>query len=286
MSLPSRLRRPEYTGENRCWPCTAVNAVVVVLASALLGVVSPPLGVLALLAGSALVALRGYVVPYTPTVAPRLVARLPIDVADRFGHARPERADGGRTSESLVDEEVDGDELIRRLVDAGVVTADESGDLFLADDVRRSWEAGMRRLRDVSNAELAASTASAAPFPAEGRVEGDGDWVVVTRTAVAEADRDDAETVPGAGGDEVWLSRAHAVADTAAVAAIGDRVDPLTAAQAATPIRLFLESCPVCGGAVEETVVKNCCGGTVGVYDNPETPVLACADCDELLYEF
>jgi hypothetical protein len=285
--LPSNLRRPAYTGENRCWPCTVVNAAVVLVAAALLGVVSPPLGVLVLVCGLALIALRGYVVPYTPTFAPRLVAKLPVDLG--FGH--PARADGGRESESLTgDDEVDGDALVRRLAETGVVTADESGDLFLADGIRRRWEAGMDRLRTVSEGELAAATASAAPFPADGRVEGDGDWVVVTRTADADDAADDGEaddeSLDGEAGDEVWLSRAHAIADTAVVAAIGDRVGPLTAARAATPLRLFLETCPACGGTVEETTAKACCGGTVGVYDNPETPVLACADCDELLYEF
>jgi hypothetical protein len=164
----------------------------------------------------------------------------------------------------------------------------------------------MRRLRDGTDAELGAATASAAPFPAAGRIEGDGDWVVVTRTAGdgVDGDRDgeqngdrdgepsevrDGEAdvdLDGEVGDEVWLSRAHAIADTAAVAAVSDRVDALTAARAATPLRLFLETCPLCGGGVEETTVEQCCGGTVGVYDSPETPVLACTDCDELLYEF
>ncbi|WP_318569142.1 hypothetical protein [Salinigranum marinum] len=277
--LPSTLRRPAYTGENRCWPCTVVNAAVVLVAAGLLGVVSIPLGAVALVCGFALVALRGYVVPYTPAFAPRLVAKLPVDLG--FDH--PPRADGGRESESLTgDHEVDGDALVRRLAEAGVVTADESGDLFLADGIRRRWGAGMDRLRTVSAGELAAATASAAPFPADGRVEGDGDWVVVTRTA----ETGDDGSPDGEAGDEVWLSRAHAIADTAVVAAVGDRVDALTAARAATPLRLFLETCPVCGGTVEETTVKACCGGTAGVYDNPETPVLACADCGEPLYEF
>jgi hypothetical protein len=251
----------------------------VVVASALVGVVASPLvGGAALLVGAALVALRGYVVPYTPAFAPRLLAALPVDVGS-LGHGR--RTDGGRRSESLTaTEEVDGDELVRRLAERGVVTADESGELFLADDVRRSWNAGMRRLGDASDGELADATASAAPFPATGRVE--GDWVVVTRTD----GETEGESIDGTVGDETWLSRAHAMAETAAVAAMGDRVDRLTAARAATPMRLFLDRCPLCGGDVEETVVAECCGGARGFRDSPETPVLACADCEELLYEF
>jgi hypothetical protein len=281
------IRRPEYTGENRCWPCTALNAVVVIVASVLVGVVSPPAGIALCLAGAALVTLRGYVVPSTPRFAPRLVSALPIAV--EADHGSDHRTDGGRRSESLVGSgSVDGEALIRQLVDAGVVTTDDAGDVHLDGDVRRTWEAGMDRLRDVPDADLASSAASAAPFPAAGRVE--EDWIVVERTegdgGNAEADADTAEEIPGSVGDEVWLSRAHAVTDTAAVAAMSDRVDGVTAARAATPFRLFLERCPRCGGTVEETTAKQCCGGTVGVYDNPETPLLACVDCDEPLYEF
>jgi hypothetical protein len=284
MAALSRLRRPEYTGENRCWPCTVLNVALVALGSVAVGLLSPVLGALSLLCGLVLVALRGYVVPYTPEFAPRLARALPVDVG-----FETHRTDGGRASksesESLTgDEEVDGETLVRRLAEAGLVTADESGELFLAEGTRRTWEAGMRRLRDVSDGELAASTASAAPFPAEGRVE--GDWVVVTRTAgPSGGDAGDAND-DGDAGDEVWLSRAHAIADTAAVATMADAVDARTAAQAAMPFRLFLETCPLCGGDTEETVARECCGGTQGIYDNPETPILACADCGEPLYEF
>jgi hypothetical protein len=270
----SRLRRPEYTGENRCWPCTVLNVALVLVGSIVVGVLSPPIGVLVFLTGLALVALRGYVVPYTPEFAPRVARVLPVDLG-----FHQHRTDGGRTSESLTGaEEVDGEALVRRLAEAGVVTADEEGALFLAEETRRTWEAGIRRLRDVSDEELAASTASAAPFPAEGRVE--GEWVVVRWTG------GDDSRIDGDAGDEVWLSRAHAIADTAAVAALTDAVGTTTAAQAAMPFRLFLETCPLCGSDTEETVVRECCGGTKGLYDNPETPVLACAECDELLYEF
>jgi hypothetical protein len=218
------------------------------------------------------------------------------------GTSRGLRTDGGRTSGSLAgDEAVDGGALLERLAAADVVAADESGDLFLAGDVRRTWEAGMRRLRGVSDAELAAAAASAAPFPAEGRVDGDGDWVVVTRTAVEDTDgtenADDAadtgaddntdgtaEVAPGETGDDVWLSRAHAVADTAAVAALSGRVDALTAARAAAPLRLFLEACPACGGTVGETTVGN--RSEVEAVGDAETPVLACVECGEPLYEF
>jgi hypothetical protein len=284
--MPLRIRRPEYTGGNRCRPCTALNAAVVIAASVLVGVVSPPAGIALCLGGAALVALRGYAVPDTP----RLVSALPFDVGADHDDGPVLRTDGGRERGSLAGAEpIDGEALIRRLVDAGVVTTDDAGDVHLDGDVRRTWEAGIDRLRDVADADLAAAAASAAPFPAEGRVEGEDDWIVVERTESddvdAEAEAGDRDAIPGRVGDEVWLSRAHAVADTAAVAAMSGRVDGVTAARASTPFRLFLERCPRCGGTVEGTTAKRSAGGAPGVDDTPGTPVLACVDCGETVYE-
>ncbi|PSQ28295.1 hypothetical protein BRD06_04070 [Halobacteriales archaeon QS_9_67_15] len=48
-AVPSRLvdavRRPEYTGANRCWPCTALNGVLLGVAAVAVGTVSVSLAV-------------------------------------------------------------------------------------------------------------------------------------------------------------------------------------------------------------------------------------------------
>lgn len=260
MSVIDTLRRPEYVGANRCWPCTVVNAAIVGLAGLVLAVVSLPVALLAVVVGAVLIALRGYVVPYTPEFAPRLVARLPVD----FG---PEKAaDGGRTSESIADEEMDGERLLGELFEAGVLVGQQ--DLAPAADFLDDWEAEMARLRDHSDDDLAAAVATRVPGEYTGRIE-DG-WLHLE-----------------SGEESILLSRTFAIAEGAAVAVLTDRgVDEAVAVAAARPLRMFAETCPACGGPVVETTVGACCGGTSGVYDSPETAVLACEDCDERLFTF
>ncbi|MGM0604445.1 MAG: hypothetical protein ACQETB_02105, partial [Halobacteriota archaeon] len=46
-SLGNRLRQPEYTGVNRCTPCTIVNTVFALLLAAAVSIVSVGLGIVA-----------------------------------------------------------------------------------------------------------------------------------------------------------------------------------------------------------------------------------------------
>jgi hypothetical protein len=250
-----------------------VNAAVVVVVAGATAVVSPPLAAVVLVGGAALVALRGYVVPYTPRFAPRLVAPLPFE----FGHGPGSgpTTDGGRRSDELVggDEAVDGERVTAALVEAGVLVADGDGEgLALASGFAADWAAEMARLRDLDDEAAAAAVADRAPFEAAGRVADGG------------------VAVEGRGPDEgrfAWLTRARALADAGAIAAMADHgVPEAVRAHAAPPLRMFVPECPTTGGAVEETTYRNCCGGPGSVYANPERPVLACADTDEVLFEF
>lgn len=66
------IRRPEYTGENRCMPCTVLNLIVGAAMSGLLALtVSPVAGGLGLVVSVAAIYLRGYLVPGTPTIMAR-----------------------------------------------------------------------------------------------------------------------------------------------------------------------------------------------------------------------
>ncbi|WP_224268783.1 hypothetical protein [Haloprofundus salinisoli] len=313
MSPFDTVRRPEYTGERRCWPCTGVNAAIIAVVCLLLAPFSYGLSLLVGAVGVGLVYLRGYAVPYTPTFAPKFVARLPVefgpkyDLGDSSGSlgdvggsagADAETDTGGgdgvetgsddiddtndtdgdeddengasgaeaRRSDALADDDVDGETLVRELGAAGVFTDD--GELYLTDAFVDEWTAEMGALRDGDRETLAAAAADA--MPAEATWELDDEWVVL------ESD-----------GAKTWLSESVAISETAAVRALRSRgVDDSVAAQAANPLRMFLPECPVCGGSVEETTVRNCCGGTMGVYNSPDIAVLACTACDELLYEF
>lgn len=78
-----RLRRPEFTGENRCVPCTAVNlAIAAVGAGALATVGRPGLAAGGFTAALAAICLRGNVVPGTLALTKRY---LPERVLRLFG---------------------------------------------------------------------------------------------------------------------------------------------------------------------------------------------------------
>ncbi|MFB6139405.1 MAG: hypothetical protein ABEJ26_03110 [Halosimplex sp.] len=78
-SAPPALARPEHTGADRCWPCTAVNLLVLAAATLGLAAVAPVAAGLLAVGGTAAIWLRGYLIPYTPQFAPQVVARLPWD---------------------------------------------------------------------------------------------------------------------------------------------------------------------------------------------------------------
>lgn len=265
MRLLDSLRRPEYTGPNRCWPCTVVNAAILLVVSVLVAIPAPMVGLLVLVVGAVAIGLRGYVIPYTPQFAPRIVAVVP--GADRvFPAHAAERNAGG-----IGDEDADGDAIVAALVDAAVLTGDE--ELGIDDAVAQAWNDEMRAIADHSTIELADAVAEASPNPVRTKTyeRAGKEWIIVT-------DED------GSIQSETWLSRAVAITDVAAVRTLTDHgIDRQTAANAASPLRLFLTDCPDCGGELIETTTETCCGGP-----GPGGPVnvLACRDCTQRLATF
>ena len=265
--LLERVRQPAYTGGNRCWPCTVLNLAIVAVLAAVLLLVDRLVALLVVVVGTLAVALRGYLLPGTPQIAPRLVDPLPVD----FGHGYP-GADGPVGGGSLGDAEdeapadPDPEELLTALVEAGVLVP-EGEDLLLDPEFADAWVERMERLRALSTDALAARAADAAAGDVESGAYND-------RILIA-------------GERDVWLRPAVAIAETAASETLADSgLDPSLAGPAAHPLRVFLPSCPACDGDVEETTIQNCCGGPGSVQANPEQPVLACVDCETVLFEF
>lgn len=261
------VRRPEYTGDRRCWPCTVLNAVVVVGVAALVGAWVPLLSVPVLAVGAAAIWLRGYVVPYTPRFAPPLAAAAGLDGLFHDATPPPEPS-------SLAPEAVDGEELLADLVAAGALEP-EGETLALAPAFAERWEAEMADLRALDTAALTRAAAEVA-VAAESRVQRDGagdrEWVVLSDGS-------------GQVQNEHWLTRPVAVAETAAARALGDDLPPARRAAAAGALRMFLEECPDCGTPLEETTTMDCCGGHTGPGDVP-ADVIACPACDARLYTF
>lgn len=255
------LRRPEYTGQNRCWPCTAVNVLLLAVLALAVSFANPVVGLGILVAGGLGILLRGYVIPYTPEFAPRLVALVP--GAERLFPTHPdERRAGG-----IGDEDAAGEDVVSVLFDAGVLVGAE--ELSLASDLHLDWHATIDELQTTTE-DLATAVEDASPEPVRTRIfEEDGRaWIIVT---------DENESL----ASETWLSRPVAIADVAAVRVLTDRgIEPTTAANAAAPLRLFLDECPDCGGELIETTGDGCCGG---FGPGGPTHVLACEDCRQRL---
>lgn len=111
-SLLEKLRRPEYTGDNRCWPCTITNTALLAGVTGLLWLRGKRRTATALAVGGlAAIGLRGYLVPYTPSLAPELTAKLPVDP---FDHGESATATG-----SLAD--------VGEAVEPGIVLDSEAG---------------------------------------------------------------------------------------------------------------------------------------------------------------
>lgn len=270
-SIATRLGRPAYTRRQRCWPCTLVNLALLslgcgALAVAGLWIAVPPVAV----AGVAAIWLRGYLVPYTPQFAPRLASALPGEVF----HA----TDGGAPvggSDSLADgEATDGERVVSALLEAGVLVTGEDDQLRLEASAREAWLASMASLGALEPAELAARVrALSGAGEVETTTRSDGVWYLLRADG-------------GAPGDETLLSRPVAIAEIGALDTLDDRVDdPAVRRQAVEPLRMFLDSCPVCEQPLIETDTMDCCGGTVDPRSEP-APVLACPDCERRLYTF
>jgi hypothetical protein len=281
-----RLRRPEYTGSNRCLPCTVVNLLLAGLLAALLALAAPALALPAL--GCSLVAiwLRGYLVPGTPALTGRV---LPRRVRDRFGHERV-----GTPVRTAVDADADFDPEAT-LREAGVLADDpDLGDVRL----RTGFAAALRERtpRPASTDRRALAAALGAPGATFER-HGNGIVAYVPHTGGGERERDpnsaldpdpdpDPDTDPRIDAVAQWESTAALAADLGAARTLPDwdrRWPARPAAERALlcrSVRTLLEACPVCEGplAPSASTVESCCA-------SHEVLALTCGDCAARLFE-
>ncbi|SIR62059.1 hypothetical protein [Natronorubrum thiooxidans] len=269
-----RIRRREYTGENRCWPCTITNGVLVAIAVGGLSLLGRRTAAKAVaVVGTAVIALRGYVVPYTPRFAPALVAALPIDL---FDHSRPVAATGSLSDSSIASAEASetaeptGEAVLTTLLEAGVVVP-EGDEIRLTDAARDDWRREMRTLREAKMATLARIADDQTDASVDARAE--RRW----GRSVLVLERD--------GGVPVTLRRGVAVAELAAARSLESRVESAPIRRAAgRPLRSLLEACPLCGDELTITQ-SSCCGETTPIGQTPSEK-LVCPTCDERVFTF
>ncbi|MFC6718068.1 hypothetical protein ACFQHN_10830 [Natrialbaceae archaeon GCM10025896] len=252
-SIPGR--QPEYTGENRCLPCTVGNVGLAGVLAAGVGVVTTvPIGTIVFLGSLVTIYLRGYLVPGTPRLTERY---LPHRIRRLFGKdpiAAPTLEDG---------EAVDPWDV---LAAAGVVDRTTGDGVRLDGDFRT-------HLRRTSS-----RYAEAPPSVDEiGQVVGTTD--VVER----------GEGAFSVDGTKLlrWESDAALAADVAAASLLEDRLDGWAALDrdvrldVLRRVRLLAERCPACDGPIDRQHdrVDPCC-------QPPHVLVWStCRSCEALLGE-
>ena len=261
-----RFKQPEYTGENRCLPCTAVNTLIAgVLSIAVgagassvwsvsLGVVS---GVTVFSVSLVLIYIRGYLVPKTPELTKRYFPPWLLAV---FGKDPAE-----------LEPVVHSIDPERELVTATALEECKKGeDLCLTDSFRREWDSEMARLkRDGTDREQLLRLLEADEQTVEFREHGDAFQASVDGTPVG-----------------TWESEAAYIADLSAANVLAsthpgwNRLAIEAKGQLLSGLRLFIEDCPSCGGepSFGAETVESCCS-------RYEVAAVSCSECDARLFE-
>jgi hypothetical protein len=262
----SNLKQPEYTGENRCMPCTVVNSLIAVALSLGIGAVVAASvstaaggavggGVLVVSVGAIYV--RGYLVPGTPELTKRyfpawllrLFGKAPTTTAEYDGDVEPEQA----------------------LMAVGALEECKSGeDLCLTDEFEREWEAAIEQV----SGDEADRTRLLSLLDVE---EGDLEFVEYGDAFEARLEH----RVVGK-----WESEAAFLADLGAGSVLAERytnwgeLSVEDRSQLLNGLRLFIHTCPSCGGVPEfgTDTVESCCS-------THEVAAVSCTECDTRLFE-
>lgn len=256
--LPVWLRDPRYTGVNRCLPCTVVNLVIAAVVAVAVAVASGVRGwgIAVLAVGVTTIAVRGYLVPGTPTLTKRY---LPDRVLALFDKG-PERA-------GVVLDDGDGavdDNTTAGDTPAGGTSSNASSQFDLAARLLAAGvlvDGGFRERWIVRSRELANSGRETDANVLAGFLDIDADEVSLVDRGYA--------YVATIGGNPAgqWGSRSAFVADLAAADCLEGRWPEWSTMPTARrsellgSLRLFVDSCPGCDGAVtlDTAVVESCC---------------------------
>lgn len=256
-TVVSRFRQPEYTGENRCLPCTVVNVVVGTVLATAFAVISIPLGLLVFVTALCAIYLRGYLVPGTPELTKRY---LPPSILRLFGK-EPITERTTYTIENVGDLDVG-----HVLTEIDVLEASKERDEPKLTPVFR--DRLRERVTEIRERETNAEDVTAL-FDVE-------DVNPQSETSFA---------LPG--GLVRWDSTAALVADIAAGEVLRTRLDGWAELDRSdrrellTGVRLALESCPSCDSplSIEEHELDPCC-------QKPHTVVQSiCPACDVAVAE-
>jgi hypothetical protein len=274
-----RFKQSEYTGKNRCPPCTIVNVVIAVIASVVVAGVLVGVGVSVYALPAAAVTIvvslvaiyfRGYLVPGTPRLTKQYFPRR---LLRWFGKV-PSVVENRRANERSEDSDTDfDDETVEAvLIRADVVEECRDGtDLCLTDQFRSAWHDQIATVR-------------------EGDTERERLLAVLDVEEEVEIEFEDHGTAfeAEANGYHVgtWESQAAFIADVAAGELLSDRLavwddcSSFERGELLQSLRLFLETCPACGDPLSFSTdtVESCC-------TSHEVAAVTCDECEQRVFE-
>lgn len=266
-----RVRRPEYTGKNRCPPCTVVNLIIAAAGSSIIGYVWFPAGIVGFILAVGMIYFRGYLVPGTPTLTKRY---LPARLQSYFKTQQlpGNLAEYDKSSSNVDFEEFNlghttGEDILKEM---GVIEeCEDRDDICLTEHFNDAWEQQLDQLSEsATSSELATLL----------EVEEDS----LSMDSYGEAIVVDIDDTPAIS----WESNAAMIADLGAVSVLRawatnwDSLDPAVKCNLAGKLRVFLETCPECNGPISEQLetVESCCSAK-------KTLGRRCQDCQANLFE-
>jgi hypothetical protein len=266
-ALVDRLRQPEHTGENRCRPCTVVNVAIAAAISGVLALLAVEVGVVAFVVSVLVIYLRGYLVPYTPTLTTKY---LPEPGLRALGK-EPEHADRTWRAIEKLEQEREQDIVVDQfLIDIEAIERSDPGSngLQLTEGFKEHVDAYVAETAD----EPVTVERIAALFDAD----------------PSEVSKKDREYPAYEVGFRIrkWPSEAALDVDIAADTALEESTErwrEVPIEQRREMLRLLRtcrRDCPVCGGDLAKTseTVKSCCV-------NVERYAFRCEDCGVHLRE-
>ncbi len=246
-TLIARLKQPEYTGENRCVACTVLNTAIAVAGTIAIAIVSIPIAVGVFVVSIAVIGLRGYLIPGTPT----LVTYLPDWVHNQIGPGQHDhdRRQGSSENGSVIDVE-------STLKQTGIIKeCDDEDDLCLTDEFQSDWRLAMDHFGSRPNQR--ARLAETLDIPPE-RISFEGtDSEFLVYVEDVRAGR--------------WVSEAAFIADLASEQVLStglsqwSQFSDAERTELLVSLRTFLDRCPSCDGPVEanQSVRQSCCRGDI-----------------------
>lgn len=246
-----RVHQPEYTGENRCLPCTIGNLTLAAAGSILIGTVSPIVALAIAIASITLIYIRGYLIPGTPTMTKRY---FPDSVLRWFDKAPRAEIDITLDAET-------------QLLELGAIEI-QNDDLAVTDAFASEWTAEIERVQARPEMHLA---------------------TILDKTLDELEIYEQKEMCLVMENDEEiarWPSQEALLADLAAIPLLRNRAEnwanlsQVAQGQLLSGLRIFLEECPTCAGplAFSEETVESCCRiASVVTYD--------CVECEARLVE-